>query len=157
MPASRKPSYLNNISLRYNEETKKLRKLIRNKFSRKQEQCEWYFFLTSREFNMLSPCHCGNMKAVCYGGGTLPDKEQPFFFHCRMHTGSSFKIELLVNSNFWRMTQWCTSSAGDEVAVFTRWHKNGKNMLSRKQDGRISNRNKRTIRQTRDSKKGAVQ
>jgi hypothetical protein len=22
------------------------------------------------------------------------------------------------------MTQWCTSSSGDEVAVFSRWHKN---------------------------------
>jgi hypothetical protein len=34
---------LNNISLRYNEETKKLRKLIRNKLTLKQEQCACYF------------------------------------------------------------------------------------------------------------------
>jgi hypothetical protein len=34
---------LNNIYLRYNEETRKLRKLIRNKLTRKQEQCACYF------------------------------------------------------------------------------------------------------------------
>jgi hypothetical protein len=34
---------LNNISLRYNEETKKLRKLIRDKLTRKQEQRAYYF------------------------------------------------------------------------------------------------------------------
>jgi hypothetical protein len=34
---------LNNISLRQNEEPKKLRKLIRNKLTRKQEQCACYF------------------------------------------------------------------------------------------------------------------
>jgi hypothetical protein len=34
---------LTNISLRYNEETKKLRKLIRNKLTRKQQQCTSYF------------------------------------------------------------------------------------------------------------------
>jgi hypothetical protein len=34
--------FLSNISLRYNEETKKLRKLIRNKLTRKQEQCACY-------------------------------------------------------------------------------------------------------------------
>jgi hypothetical protein len=34
---------LNNISLRYNEETKQLRKPIRNKLTRKQEQCACYF------------------------------------------------------------------------------------------------------------------
>jgi hypothetical protein len=33
---------LNNISLRYNEETKTLRKLIRHKLTRKQEQCACY-------------------------------------------------------------------------------------------------------------------
>jgi hypothetical protein len=38
-----------------------------------------------------------------------------------MNTGSLLKIE---SSNFWGMTGWCTSSAGDEVAVFSRWHKN---------------------------------
>jgi hypothetical protein len=44
LPASRKSlSSLNNISLRYNEETKKLRKLVRNKLTRKQEQCTCYF------------------------------------------------------------------------------------------------------------------
>jgi hypothetical protein len=35
--------YLNNISLRYNKSTVKLRKLIRNKLTRKQEQCACYF------------------------------------------------------------------------------------------------------------------
>jgi hypothetical protein len=35
--------FKNNISLRYNGETKKLRKLIRNKLTRKQEQCARYF------------------------------------------------------------------------------------------------------------------
>jgi hypothetical protein len=38
----RKYISLNNISLRYNEETKKLRKPIRNKLKRKQEQCACY-------------------------------------------------------------------------------------------------------------------
>jgi hypothetical protein len=56
------------------------------------------------------------------GAGLLPDKEQPFLFsHWRMNTGSLLKIE---SSNFWGMTQWCTSSAGDEVAVFSLWHMN---------------------------------
>jgi abortive infection bacteriophage resistance protein len=32
-------NYINNISPRYNEEIKKLRKLILNKFTPKQEQC----------------------------------------------------------------------------------------------------------------------
>jgi hypothetical protein len=34
---------LNNISLRYNEETKKLRKLVRNMLTRKKEHCACYF------------------------------------------------------------------------------------------------------------------
>jgi hypothetical protein len=34
---------LNNIPLRYKEETKQLRKPIRNKFTSKQEQCACYF------------------------------------------------------------------------------------------------------------------
>jgi hypothetical protein len=34
---------LNHISLPYNEETKTLRKFIRNKLTRKQEQCACYF------------------------------------------------------------------------------------------------------------------
>jgi hypothetical protein len=34
---------LNNISLRYNKNTKQLRKLVRNKLTRKQEQCACYF------------------------------------------------------------------------------------------------------------------
>jgi hypothetical protein len=34
----------NIIYLRYNKNTKKLRKLIRNKLTRKQEQCASYFY-----------------------------------------------------------------------------------------------------------------
>jgi hypothetical protein len=34
---------LNIVSLRYNKNTKKLWKLIRNKLTRKQEQCACYF------------------------------------------------------------------------------------------------------------------
>jgi hypothetical protein len=41
----------------------------------------------------MFPCHGGNIKAVCYGGGTLPDKEQPFFSHWSMNIGSLFKTE----------------------------------------------------------------
>jgi hypothetical protein len=38
-----------------------------------------------------------------------------------MNTGSLLKIE---SSNFWGMAKWCTSSAGDEVVVFSRRRKN---------------------------------
>jgi hypothetical protein len=34
------------------------------------------------------------MKAVCYGGGTLLDKEQPFS-NWHMNTGSLLKIEFI--------------------------------------------------------------
>jgi hypothetical protein len=44
---------------------------------------------------MLFPCHFGSIEAVCYGGGTMPDKEQPFFFHWRINTGSLLKIEYI--------------------------------------------------------------
>jgi hypothetical protein len=33
------------------------------------------------------------MKALCHGGGTLPDKEQPFIFPTGMNTGSLLEIK----------------------------------------------------------------
>jgi hypothetical protein len=66
---------LNNISLHYNEETKKLRKPIHIQFTPKQEQCACYL-LISRKFNML--CFLAMvaiLKLSAMEAGFLPDKE----------------------------------------------------------------------------------
>jgi hypothetical protein len=52
------------------------------------------FLLISHKFNTLFPCHGGNIKVVCYGGGTSTGKRTAFSVsHWRMNTGSLLKIE----------------------------------------------------------------
>jgi hypothetical protein len=70
----------NIISVRYNKSTKKFRKLIRNKLTRKQEQCV-LFLLISRKFNTL--CFLSivaTLELAAMGAGLLPNKEPPFSF-----------------------------------------------------------------------------
>jgi hypothetical protein len=71
---------LNIISLRYNKNTKNLRKLIHNKLTQKQEQCACYVcqFLVNSTLCFLSIVATLELSAM--GAGLLPDKELPFLF-----------------------------------------------------------------------------
>jgi hypothetical protein len=99
---------LNNISLRYNEETKKLRKLIRNKLTRKQEQCACYFcqFLVNLTRCISLPLW---QHESAMGAGLLPDKELPFLFYPLAHEYRKF----VENRIYWSIVTF-----GDDVMVY---------------------------------------
>jgi hypothetical protein len=63
---------LNIISVRYNKNTKTLRKLIRNKLPRKQEQCKF------NTLCFLAIVATSELSAM--GAGILADKEPHFLF-----------------------------------------------------------------------------